>query len=151
MVRTRGSWRWSRTPGRRRAPSINLWKARDCRIPNTVSGRRDDVRKIKSGRDTGRGALAPHGYTDHRGPHEMEVLRRFASRIAVQAATLAAKGKTSSMILVANPHMLGLLRAEFEQVAKKGVKVQELARDYTWCTAPQLYQHLVSNGLLPHG
>ena len=115
---------------------------------HTVSGRRA-VRKIKSGRDVGRGRMAPHGYTDKREQHEAEVLRRFASRIAGQATALVAAGNASSMVLVADPRMLGLLRAALKPVSKAGVAVRELAHDYTWCTAPQLQQHLRENGLLP--
>lgn len=115
---------------------------------HTVEGRRA-MRKIKSGRDTGRGRMAPHGYTDKREPHEAEVLRRFASRIAEQATALVTTGKMSSMVLVADPRMLGLLRAALEPVSKGGVTVRELAHDYTGCTAPQLQQHLRENGLLP--
>ena len=54
---------------------------------HTVQGRRD-ARKIRSGRDTGHGGLAPHGYTDHRNGHEAEVLRRFAEEIAQHLAGL---------------------------------------------------------------
>jgi hypothetical protein len=34
-------------------------------------------------------------------------------------------------------------------VVKAGVTLRELARDYTWCSAPQLQRHLAANGLLP--
>ena len=115
---------------------------------HTVSGRRD-ARKIKSGRDTGRSRVAPHGFTDHREPHETELLRRFAGRIGEQAATLAANGKASTMVLVADTRMLGFLHAALEPVVKAGVALRELARDYTWCTAPQVQQYLSDNGLLP--
>jgi len=132
----------------RRAALRLVESARLSNPDHTVKGRRD-TRKIKSGRDTGRGRMAPHGYTDKREPHEEEVLRRFASRIAAQAAALAAAGKATSMVLVADPRMLGLLRVALEPVAKAGVKLRELAHDYTWCTAPQLQRHLAENGLLP--
>jgi protein required for attachment to host cells len=113
---------------------------------HTVGGRRA-VRKIKSGRDVGRGRIAPHGYTDKRDPHEVEVMRRFASRIMKRAIALS--GTDSSMVLVAGPRMLGLLRNALKPVAKAGLKVRELAHDYTWCTAPQIGKHLHKNGLLP--
>lgn len=115
---------------------------------HTVSGRRD-ARKIKSGRDTGRNRAAPHGYTDHRESHDTELLRRFAERIGEQAAALAANGKASTMVLVADTRMLGLLHAALEPLAKAGVALRELARDYTWCTPPQVQQHLSENGLIP--
>ena len=110
---------------------------------HTVSGRRD-ARKIKSGRDT-----APHGSTDHRAPHDAELMRRFAGLIGKQAATLAADGKVSIVVLVADTRMLGLLQAALEPVAKAGVSLRELARDYTWCSAPQVQRHLTENGLIP--
>ena len=120
--------------------------ARLANPQHTVGGRRT-LRKIKSGRDIGRGRVAPHGYTDKREPHEAELLRRFASRIAEQAAALS--GRRSSMVLVADPRMLGLLRNALKPVTGAGVKVRELAHDYTWCTAPQIRKHLRENGLLP--
>jgi len=122
--------------------------ARMSNPEHTVSGRRAG-RKIKSGRDTARGTLAPHGYTDHREPHEAEVLRRFASRIAEQASSLVSPATPSSVLLVADPRMLGLLRAALEPMAKAGIALRELKRDYTWCSAPQLQRHLAVNGLLP--
>lgn len=132
-------------------PRAALRLVESARLSNpehTVSGRRA-TRKIKSGRDTGRGLLAPHGYTDHREPHEAEVLRRFAARIAEQAASLVAAGKTSCVVLVADPRMLGLLRGALGPVARAGVRLRELGRDYTWCTALQLQRYLAQNGLLP--
>src|SRR3972149_10797531 len=84
---------------------------------HTVKGRRD-ARKIRSGRDTGRGTLAPHGYTDHRDSHESELLRRFASRIVERAATLVSAGEASTLVLVAEPRMLGILRAAVAPVAR---------------------------------
>ena len=132
-------------------PRAALRLVENARMSNpehTVKGRRS-MRKIKSGRDTGRGRMARHGYTDKREPHEAEVLRRFASRIAEQAAVLVAAGKASSLVLVADPRMLGFLRGAFEPVVKAGIALRELARDYTWCSAPQLQRHLSENGLLP--
>ena len=134
-----------------RPPRSALRLVESARLSNpehTAKGRRDR-RKIKSGRDTGRGSVAPHGYTDHREPHETELLRRFASRIAQQAVTLVTGGRAASVVLVAEPRMLGLLRVALEPVKKAGVKLSELERDYTWCSAPQLQRHLAENGLLP--
>ena len=133
-----------------RPPRAALRLVENARLSNpehTASGRRA-TRKIKSGRDTGRGSVAPHGYTDHREPHEAESLRRFTTHIAQQVATLVAGDKAAGIVLVAEPRMLGLLRAALEPVTKAGVTLRELARDYTWCTAPQLQRHLAENDLL---
>ena len=133
-----------------RPPRAALRLVESARLSNpehTISGRRAK-RKIKSGRDTGRGSAAPHGYTDHRQPHEAEALRRFAARIAQQAATLVAGDKAAGIVLVAEPRMLGLLRTALEPVTRAGVDLRELARDCTWCIAPQLQRQLTENGLL---
>jgi protein required for attachment to host cells len=115
---------------------------------HTVKGRRD-ARKIKSGRDTGHGALAPHGYADHRDSHDAELLRRFAADIAGQAAALVSAQKASSLVLVADPRMLGLLRIALEPLTKAGIPVKEHGHDYGWCSAQRIYELLADNGLLP--
>ena len=123
--------------------------ARMMNRAHTVSGRRAE-RKIKSGRDTGRGSGLAHGYTDMRAPHDEEMLRRFATRIAGVAAALAAADKTTALVLVAERRRLGVLRAAFRPLAKSGVKVRELAHDYSLSTAAQLKRHLIDNDVLPH-
>jgi protein required for attachment to host cells len=132
-------------------PRATLRLVESARLSNpehTVEGRRA-MRKIKSGRDTGRGRMAPHGYTDKREQHEAEVLRRFASRIAERAMVLIPNGKAASVVLVAEPRMLGFLRPALEPASKQGVRVHELAHDYAGCTASQLQRHLRESGLLP--
>jgi protein required for attachment to host cells len=114
---------------------------------HTVKGRRDS-RKIKSGRDTARGGVSGLGYTDHREPHEDELLRRFAAQIAQQMSALHAAQGAASVVLVAEPRMLGFLRTAVAPVVKTGVNVRELARDYTWCAPLELEKHLAANQLL---
>ena len=100
-----------------RPPRAALRLVESARLSNqehTVSGRRA-TRKIKSGRDTGRGSAAPHGYTDHREPHEAEALRRFATRIAQQAATLVAGDKAAGIVSIND-----LFEALTEQMAEMG-------------------------------
>lgn len=114
---------------------------------HTVAGRRD-ARKIKSGRDSA-GHIAPHGYADKRDQHEAEILRRFAARIAEQASTLVGEKASSSLVLIADPRMLGFLRTAFAPLIKSGANLTELAHDYTWCSAPELYKQLVKRQVLP--
>jgi protein required for attachment to host cells len=114
---------------------------------HTAKGRRD-ARKIKSGRDNARGGVDSHGYTDHREPHEAELLRRFAVKIAQQMWDLHSLQGAKSVVLVAEPRMLGLLRTAVAPVVKSGVNIRELARDYTWCAPLELEQHLDANKLL---
>lgn len=76
-------------------------------------------------------------------------MRRFAKGIADQAAALMANRRPSTMVLVADSRMLGLLHSALAPMAKAGVTMRELAGDYTWCTPPQVQQHLSDNGLIP--
>jgi protein required for attachment to host cells len=115
---------------------------------HTVKGRRD-ASKIEGRREPGHTKAPPHGYADHRESHDTELMRRFAERIGKEAAALTANRKASTLVLVADTRMLGLLHAALEPVAKAGVALRELARDYTWCTPPQVQQHLSDNGLIP--
>lgn len=114
---------------------------------HTLKGRRDS-RKIKSGRDTARGGGAGLGYTDHREPHEDELLRRFAGQITQQLSALCTAQAAASVVLVAEPRMLGMLRAVVAPVEKAGAQIRDLARDYTWCSASELQQRLADNKLL---
>ena len=109
----------------------------------TVSGRRDS-RKIKSGYDD-----TSYRFTDHREQHDDELHRRFVDRIASQAQALVTSGEISAITLMANVRMMNLLLPAFESVSKAGVSISTLSRDYTWCTAPQIQQHLQDNDLIP--
>ena len=109
----------------------------------TISGRRD-ARKIKSGYDN-----TSYRFTDHREQHDDELHRRFSLRIASQAQTLVTRGDVSAIILVANSRMMNLLLPALKDLAKSGISISTLQRDYTWCTTPQIQQHLSENGLTP--
>lgn len=110
---------------------------------HTIRGRRD-ARQLKSGYDT-----VNYEYTDHREQHDAELLRRFAARIARQATALSTIGEVTAITLVANPRMMGLLQSAFEPLAKLGISLRTLQRDFTWCTPAQVQHHLGENRLLP--
>jgi protein required for attachment to host cells len=109
----------------------------------TVSGRRDG-RKIKSGYDS-----TSYQYTDHREQHDAELHRRFASRIGRQTHDLALIGDVSAITVVTTTRMMGLLQSALQPVARIGISIRTLQRDYTWCTPAQIQQHLSENGLIP--
>ena len=88
---------------------------------HTVQGRRD-ARQAGGGRDR----RARHNYADHRDAHNLELMRRFAGRLAQKLSALLAE-QASEVVLVAEPHMLGLLRAAVGPVVKSGLPVRELA------------------------
>ena len=68
--------------------------------------------------------------------HRAELERRFAANVAECAAGLVKGWKDGSIVLVADPKMLGLAREGVRAVAKGGVSVKELAD--TFARAPAL-------------
>lgn len=94
---------------------------------------------------------ATHPTDDRRGEHRLEPGRRFAAEIAQRAAGLTADWARGTVILIAEPRMLGLLREEVRGALKPGLELKELAKDYTALTIPELERHLIVSGVLPDG
>jgi len=109
----------------------------------TVSGRRDG-QKLKNGHDS-----TSYRHTDYREQHDDELQRRFASRIGRQTHALVMIGDVSAITLVTSTRMMGLLKSALQPVARAGISLRTLQRDYTWCSPAQIQQHLGENGLIP--
>ena len=126
-----------------RRGALRLFESSQLSNPEcTVSGRRDG-RKIKSGYDS-----TSHRNTDHREQHDDELHRRFASRIGRQTHELAIIGNVSAITLVTTTRMIGLMKSALQPVARIGISLRMLQRDYTWCTPAQIQQHLSEKGLI---
>lgn len=102
----------------------------------------------KSTRMTSReaGPIHPQNPRDQ---HRAELERRFAANIAERVSGLVKGWKEGSILLVADPKMLGFAREGMRAVAKGGVSVKELAKDYTGLSPHALHQQLAGQGLLP--
>jgi protein required for attachment to host cells len=85
---------------------------------------------------------------DHRDDYIHELDRRFAAEIMGQAEALIAETGSQRLIVIASPHMLGLLRHHTDRLRDQ-LEVEETALDLTRETVPQLQTHLVDLGLLP--
>jgi protein required for attachment to host cells len=83
--------------------------------------------------------------------HRIELERRFAMAIARRAALLARNWATGSVVLVADPHMLGFLRGAVRSALKPAIRVKELAKDYARLTASRLLDRLAADGIVPAG
>ena len=81
--------------------------------------------------------------------HRIELERRFSVEVARRAAALARNWTAGSVVLVADPHMLGFLRAAVRGGLKRPIQVRELARDYVRLTRSRLRDRLVADGILP--
>jgi protein required for attachment to host cells len=105
--------------------------------------------RVRTETNTNREAGPMHPMGAQRDRHRIELERRFSVEIARNAAALARNWTTGSVVLVADPRMLGFLRDAVRGELKTGVRVKELAKDYGNLTASSLQDHLAQSGVLP--
>ena len=98
--------------------------------------------------NTNRQAGPMHPMGAQRERHRLDIERRFASSITESAAGLVHDWAKGTVVLVAEPHMLGQLRETVRSVLKPGIAVKELARDFTGLTIAELYDRLVESGVI---
>ncbi|PSR17495.1 host attachment protein [filamentous cyanobacterium CCP3] len=101
----------------------------------------------KTGRNRGSGG-GGHSYDDHRSNHLVEFERRFAQSIGAQMDSLATAYELNTLVLVAEPQILGILRDCLAGMNGR-LQVQELAKDLCKMTPRQLQDYLAQRGLLP--
>ncbi|MBE9138117.1 host attachment protein [Nodosilinea sp. LEGE 07088] len=101
----------------------------------------------KTGRNRGSGSRG-HSYDDHRGNHLVEFERRFAQAIDTKMASLLAQYDLNTLVLVAEPQILGILRENLTS-ANHRIQAQEVAKDLCRMTSRQLHEYLAQKGLLP--
>jgi protein required for attachment to host cells len=102
----------------------------------------------KTGRNRGVGGKG-HNYDDHRGNHLAEFEKRFAQDIVQQIDTLIANLKIKSLVLVAEPQILGMLRDCLHSSNGRSVTISDLAKDLCWMKPRQLHDYLSQKGILP--
>jgi protein required for attachment to host cells len=105
--------------------------------------------RVRTETNTNREAGPMHPIGAQRDRHRIELERRFSVEIARKAAVLARNWTTGSVILVADPRMLGFLRDAVRGALKPEISVKELAKDYAHLTATKLREHLALSGVLP--
>jgi protein required for attachment to host cells len=99
--------------------------------------------------NTNRQAGPVHPMGAQRERHRIELERRFATAIARRAAVLARNWATGSVVLIADPRMLGFLRGAVRSALKPAIRVKELAKDYARLTASRLQDRLAEDGVVP--
>lgn len=102
----------------------------------------------KTGRNRGNGSQG-HNYDDHRDNHLVEFERRFASAIASQLTHLLQTHPASTLVLAAEPQILGLMRDCLSSSTAKSVNVHELSKDLCHLRPKDLHEYLANKGLLP--
>lgn len=88
-----------------------------------------------------------YAFDDHRDAHIDELDAEFAREIvaAIERTTQDIGG--ARLIVCASPRMLGILRST--RPRRDDLAIDEIPRDYTKLTAPQIHEQLVEHGLLP--
>ena len=89
-----------------------------------------------------------HPIGAHRERHLLEQDRRFGREIARNAGALAARWKQGCVILIAEPHLLGLTRAGLRDALPSGVELKELARNYAHLSVSELRDRLDLTGIV---
>jgi protein required for attachment to host cells len=86
---------------------------------------------------------------DHRDHHIEEIDAAFSRMIVSEIAALLRSGDTQRLIVCASPNMLGQLRAEYGELRRDKLELEELPRDLVKLTPAQLRDQLASYGMLP--
>ncbi|MDH5533954.1 MAG: host attachment protein [Betaproteobacteria bacterium] len=99
-------------------------------------------------RHSNRDAGPRHPYGAQRERHHLELERRFAAEIVKRATAQVSGWRDGILVLVAEPRLLGLLRENLRAALASGIRLKELARDYTGFSAADLQQQLESSNML---
>jgi protein required for attachment to host cells len=105
--------------------------------------------RVRTETNTNREAGPVHPMGAQRERHRVELERRFSMEVARKAAALARNWTTGSVVLVADPGMLGFLRGAVRGALKPSIRVKELAKDYARLTASRLWDRLAEDGVVP--
>ncbi|MFQ4138439.1 host attachment protein [Nodosilinea sp. PGN35] len=106
-----------------------------------------DSGNTKASRHRGSGSRG-HSYDDRRGNYLVEFERRFAQAIGAQMEALISAYDLNTLVLVAEPQILGTLRHCLAGVSDR-LQVQELAKDLCKMKPQQLQDYLAQKGVLP--
>lgn len=90
-----------------------------------------------------------HSYDDHRQEHLIEFERHFADSIAHQVSQMIQEHHLQSVLLVAAPKILGVMRSSLESALPQTVKLTELAKDICHLTPYEIQVYLAEQKLIP--
>jgi protein required for attachment to host cells len=124
----------------------DLHEREDLVNPEKEQTSRELFSNLKTGRNRAAGGGPAHGYDDHRTQHEDEFERRFARRVASRIRDLS---PVAHIVLVADPRLLGFLRAELAGKHANGTELRELGKDLSTLSPTEIHARLAAAGLLP--
>ena len=99
--------------------------------------------------NTNREGGPKHPIGAQRERHRLELERRFGREIARETRELTKDWKEGTVVLIAEPRLLGLMREPLRRVMHPGIELKELAKDYAQLTASELQDHIVLNSIVP--
>ncbi|WP_026732644.1 host attachment protein [Fischerella sp. PCC 9605] len=103
---------------------------------------------VKSGRNQGLSGQA-HAYDDGRQQHVTEFERRFAQVIGNEILNFTQAKRIQRLLLIAEPHILGIVREVVTPLLPKNLQIQDLAKDLSKFKLKEIYEYLASKSLLP--
>ena len=89
-----------------------------------------------------------HPYGAQRERHRLEHEKRFAGEVVSRAAEKVREMQAGTLVVVADPRLLGLMRESLRSALHPSVQLRELARDYTNFSVTDLQEQLVSSNML---
>ena len=104
--------------------------------------------RVHTETNTDRQAGPMHPMGAQRERHRGEFDRRFVHEISRQAGEITKDWKDGTIVLVAEPRLLGLMREPLRKALHQGIELKELAKDYTHLSAAELHDHLVVSGIV---
>lgn len=90
-----------------------------------------------------------HSYDDHREHHQTEFERHFARDVTTELMQLIEANLPQQLLLIAEPHIMGVMREALLPHLPKDFPLQEVPKDLCHLTAHELQQYLLGKGLLP--
>jgi len=133
------------------APRSRIRLVERVTLANTdVEGvRKGGAGRVKTERVSTRQAGDVHPIEGRRQQHRIELERRFGREITQQACKLSRAWKGGSIVLIAEPRLLGLMREHLRDALGPAVELKELARNYAQFTPSELQEHLDLKRLVP--
>lgn len=129
-------------------PSPKLIKIEELHSSTQALQGQDLWSSTKPGRNRGTAGQA-HGYDDHRENHRVEFERRFAQEIMAKLTQLTQTAQPHQLLLIAEPHILGIMRGVLTPNLPKNLKFNELAKDLCQLKPHELHEYLATKNLLP--
>ena len=128
---------------------LNLAEGTVLFNPDVEAVRSDGAARVKTERISNRQAGPVHPIDARRERHRLELVRRFGREIASQAGKITGGWSSGTVILIAAPRLLGLMRDTVRDALHQGIQLKELAKDYTHLSAREIHEHLAEGRLIP--